>query len=172
MSGIVGLLNTGRQALLAHQLGIAVTGNNIANVNTPGYTRQDIELRSDSVNFGRLGSLGTGVEVARFLRDRGIFQALRQDVLPVLAERARAESRALRCWSAGCASGEEPYSLVIAARLGSPPLGVPLDVVAMDIDPQLIARARRGVFPAGALRELPEAWRARAFEPAGDESAS
>jgi chemotaxis protein methyltransferase CheR len=110
------------------------------------------------------------VTITRFLRDRRIFDVLRQDVLPELAKQARSASRPLRLWSAGCASGEEPYSLVIAAELGAPPLDVPIEVVATDIDPYLIERARRGVFPKGALRELSDEWHELAFERVGEQS--
>ena len=47
MTDIYGVLNVGGKALLAQQKGIYVTGNNIANVNTPGYTRQRLNLSSD-----------------------------------------------------------------------------------------------------------------------------
>ena len=61
MTDIYGVLNIGGKALLAQQKGIYVTGNNIANVNTPGYTRQRLNLSSDvPVNTG-VGPMGTGV---------------------------------------------------------------------------------------------------------------
>jgi chemotaxis protein methyltransferase CheR len=108
------------------------------------------------------------VSISRFWRDRDVFEALARDVLPDLARRAAARGAAvLRAWSAGCASGEEPYSLVLAweleARRSAP--GLELRVVATDADPLLIERARRAVYPPGSLRELPAAWRAAAFEP-------
>ena len=60
-TGISGILSIGSKALLAQQKGIYVTGNNIANVNTPGYTRQRVNLSSDvPVNSGA-GLVGTGV---------------------------------------------------------------------------------------------------------------
>ena len=58
---IFGVLNMGSKALTVQQKGIYVTGNNIANVNTPGYSRQRLNLSSDvPLNTG-IGSLGTGV---------------------------------------------------------------------------------------------------------------
>ena len=63
MTDIYGVLNIGSKALQAQQTGIYVTGNNIANVNTPGYTRQRLNLSSDvPLNTG-IGSVGTGVSV-------------------------------------------------------------------------------------------------------------
>ena len=54
------------------------------------------------------------VTISRFYRDRGVFQFLERNVLPELAERAVARGAAVEAWSVGCASGEEPYSLVLA----------------------------------------------------------
>jgi flagellar hook-associated protein 1 FlgK len=66
MSTINGLLNTGRSALLSHQLAISVTGHNIANANTEGYTRQRVVLEASQpiayTSTGSPGMVGTGVQ--------------------------------------------------------------------------------------------------------------
>jgi chemotaxis protein methyltransferase CheR len=65
------------------------------------------------------------VTLSRFYRDRAVFDRLRAEELPRLAQAAARERRQLRCWTAGCASGEEPYTLALALRLGlapAPPL--------------------------------------------------
>ena len=62
------------------------------------------------------------VTVSRFLRDRGVWSLIQGEVLDTLARAAREEDReAIRCWSAGCGSGEEPYSLSLVWRLGPLP---------------------------------------------------
>jgi chemotaxis protein methyltransferase CheR len=72
---------------------------------------------------------------------------MRRVVLPELerlvAGRGEAE---LRSWSAGCASGEEPYTLKILWELGLPPgpARVPLRIIATDADEALLGRARAG----------------------------
>ena len=110
------------------------------------------------------------IPISRFYRDRGLFERLVGDVLPALAARAAAEGRRrLRCWSAGCASGEEPYSLAIAWHLALQP-GFPqinLEVVGSDAEAVMIARAQAARYPAGNLKDLPEAWRARVFDADG-----
>jgi chemotaxis protein methyltransferase CheR len=58
------------------------------------------------------------ITMSRFFRDRGVFDCLRTRILPTVAERARSERRPARCWSAGCASGEEPYSIRILWDIG------------------------------------------------------
>ena len=109
------------------------------------------------------------ISVSRFFRDAEVFAHLGQAVLPELARcaAARGESR-LRCWSAGCASGEEPYSLSIvwALEAASRSPRIELEVVATDADPHLLERARAARYRAGTLRELPPGWRERAFAPA------
>jgi chemotaxis protein methyltransferase CheR len=97
------------------------------------------------------------VTITRFGRDRAVFDALSQTVLPALAA-GRAK---IRCWSAGCASGEEPYTLALIDRFASP--GVPLEIVATDADEALLARAARARYPHATLRELPRDWVERAF---------
>jgi chemotaxis protein methyltransferase CheR len=72
----------------------------------------------------------------------------------------------LRCWSVGCAAGEEPYSLSLLWKLKLqwefPTLR--LAVLASDIDDQTIARARQGGYPSSSLKDLPESWRTQAFD--------
>jgi chemotaxis protein methyltransferase CheR len=112
------------------------------------------------------------VTISRFYRDRNVFDALRTAVLPELARRAQARSATeLRAWSAGCASGEEPYTLLLIWLLELEPQfpEVPLRVVATDSDPALLVRARRAWYSESSLRDLPSSWKERVFSVAGDE---
>lgn len=93
------------------------------------------------------------ITISRFWRDRAVFDALRDVVLPALGPTAR-------CWSVGCASGEEPYSLVLAAA----DAGVAVEVLATDVDTVLLGRARRACYGESSLRDLPTATRTAAFE--------
>ena len=61
MTDLYGVLSIGNKALHAQQKGIYVTGNNIANVNTPGYTRQRLNMSSDVPVNTSTGAVGTGV---------------------------------------------------------------------------------------------------------------
>jgi chemotaxis protein methyltransferase CheR len=83
------------------------------------------------------------VTISRLYRDTPVMERLARDVLP----------RARRVWSAGCASGEEPYTIALLAPQ--------VEIVATDIDPELIERARRGEFGESSLRELPPELRTR-----------
>jgi chemotaxis protein methyltransferase CheR len=112
------------------------------------------------------------VTVSRFYRDRRVFDALREVVLPELAREARARGAgALRLWSCGCASGEELYTFSLIWHLELEPgfAALKLDLVGTDTDPVLLARARRACYPESSLRELPASWRERAFALSGEE---
>ncbi len=111
------------------------------------------------------------ISISRFWRDHRVFDALARRVLPDLAHAARNPQPAVvRAWSLGCGSGEEPYSLRLAWDLGAATTvrGVALHIVATDANARLLERARRGVYPASALAELPSDWRSRAFETQDD----
>jgi chemotaxis protein methyltransferase CheR len=140
----------------------------IAQLDLPDAAAYRARLESDPGEWAALDGC-CRVSISRFWRDRDVFEALARELLPELARRAAARrATALRAWSAGCASGEEPYSLVLAWELEARALapGLELRVVATDADPVLVERARHAVYPPGSLRELPAAWRAEAFEPA------
>jgi chemotaxis protein methyltransferase CheR len=110
------------------------------------------------------------ITISRFYRDRKVFQYLEQDVLPRLASMAEQEAgRCVRCWSIGCASGEEPYTLAILwdAVLNSRFPGVMFEIVATDADQGMIERGREGCYSGGSLRELPAEWVSRSFSASG-----
>jgi chemotaxis protein methyltransferase CheR len=102
------------------------------------------------------------VHVSRFYRDRALFDALGTHVLPALATRAGAE---LHLWSAGCAAGEEPYTLALIWRYLIAPRHPTLRarIVATDVDHASLVRARLGCYPSASLKELPRAWREEMF---------
>jgi len=106
------------------------------------------------------------IPISRFYRDRAVFQYLEEDVLPELGALAvhRGETE-LNCWSIGCAAGEEPYTLAVVWRLG-PGLRLPdlhLRILATDIEPENLARARRGCYARSSLKDLPAAYLELAF---------
>lgn len=110
------------------------------------------------------------ITISRFYRDRGVFDRLSERVLPLLARRAEAGDGVVRVWSAGCASGEEVYTLRIVWALRVQPAHseAALYIVATDANPHLLDRARAARYPAGTLRELPPDLREAAFEPDGE----
>jgi len=105
-----------------------------------------------------------------FFRDRGQFEALRQHVLPEIIARRR-PSRQMRIWSAGCSSGEEPYSIAILLWELLPDLDDwNITLLATDINREALERARAGRYGNWSFRE--EGWeplRARYFTRRGKE---
>jgi two-component system CheB/CheR fusion protein len=107
------------------------------------------------------------IKVTGFFRDPEAFDYLRNFVLPDLIERGREQVRVLRFWSAGCATGEEPYSLAIllADLLGNELPEWTVKIFATDLDESAVNFARRGLYPANVLKNLPDEYRERYFEP-------
>jgi chemotaxis protein methyltransferase CheR len=116
----------------------------------------------------------TNITISRFHRDRGVFAFIQSEVLPILVERPRdSGSGIVRAWSAGCASGEEPYTLAIIWELEIAPRapGIDLQILATDVEPAMLRRSREARYPASALRELRESWREAALISDDDELA-
>jgi chemotaxis protein methyltransferase CheR len=104
-----------------------------------------------------------------FFRYAEQFAALRRTILPDLIARNR-EERRIRIWSAGCATGAEPYSLaiLISELLGVEREGWRINIVGTDINEAFLATARQGRFGKWALRSMPPEERARYFADEGE----
>jgi len=105
------------------------------------------------------------INVTEFFRDPAFYEAMRERVLPELIAYARTQGNVLRIWSAGCATGEEAYSvaILVAETLGDELTQFAVQIFATDLDEDALAFARRGAYPAAALTSVPEDLRARAF---------
>ncbi len=122
-------------------------------------------LQIDAAEWDTLDTL-CRVTISRFYRDKMVLSHLRTEVLPALAQRAgEYEDARLRCWSAGCASGEEAYSLVLIWEMAVARYYPQLDihVTATDIDGKLLERAARACYSFSSIKALPEAWINTAF---------
>jgi chemotaxis methyl-accepting protein methylase len=122
-------------------------------------------LRRDAAEYDRLLDALT-INVTKFFRNRETWEVLAATFLPALW----AERGGVRCWSAGCASGEEPYSvamLLLEHARGAGADAAACLVDATDLDPTALARARVGEYRAAALEETPRALVSRYFEGAG-----
>ena len=85
-----------------------------------------------------------------FYRETAHYEVLKAQIIPELRERGR---NSLRIWSAGCSTGEEPYTLAMLLDDIEPKLNV--EILATDISRTCIAIARQGVYPAKRLEKLP-----------------
>jgi len=98
-----------------------------------------------------------------FFRTPALFQAVEKTILPGLLEQGFVSP--LPVWCAGCATGEEAYSVAIAALEGSRGRhAVPVRVRATDLHPRFLETAREGVYPGEALRNVPERIKEMYFE--------
>jgi chemotaxis protein methyltransferase CheR len=114
---------------------------------------------------GELGAVAEAVTIGETYLFRGAEQlhALTEVVLPALA-RGLPVGQPIRILSAGCASGDEPYSIAIAVREAA---AWPVAIRAVDANRASLAQARRARYRAWALRETPAAIQRRYFRPAG-----
>ncbi|HUF12775.1 MAG TPA: protein-glutamate O-methyltransferase CheR [Longimicrobiales bacterium] len=122
-------------------------------------------LDSDPEEYERLLAAVT-INVSKFFRNPDVWHVVRDVVLPDLLER----SGPVRIWSAGTATGEEPYTIAMLLREAleaSGRLGElrRFRIEGTDLDAQAIERARYAAYPALAMVEMPAAARARWFEP-------
>lgn len=113
------------------------------------------------------------IKVTEFFRDPELFEYLRGEVLPRLIEEAREDGQQLRIWSAGCATGEEAYSLAILLSeiLGSEAGMFNVRIFATDVDEDAVNFARRGLYPPSALSPLTDEQIERFFDREGGQYA-
>ncbi len=123
---------------------------------------------SNVVHFERLVNAIT-INETHFFRDAGQVDALYSHVLPHLISRRRA-LRTLRIWSAGCASGEEPYSIAMLLRELLPDVDEwSITILGTDVNTEAIDRARQAVYSEWAFREeRAKQWRPRYFRRRGN----
>ena len=115
------------------------------------------------------------INVTRFFRDEGVYKELEYKILPdIIHKKLLQGMHVLRFWSAGCATGEEAYSLIILfkeverrtflneTRKHFTPLR--LSVYATDIDEKIIAKAKKGIFSEKSVANIPDFIRKHYFE--------
>jgi two-component system, chemotaxis family, CheB/CheR fusion protein len=107
------------------------------------------------------------IKVTEFFRDPELFTYLRDRVLPGLLSEAR-ERGELRIWSAGCATGEEAYSLamLVSDLIAEDAEELPVRIFATDVASDAVEFARRGIYTQAALQGLPPDLIERHFTPA------
>ncbi len=91
-----------------------------------------------------------------FFRDRNSFDLLEGNILPELIRKRRKAGRYLRIWSAGCATGEEPYSIAILLRRLMPDIGDwNITILATDINTSFLRKAEGGIYSEWSFRDVP-----------------
>jgi two-component system CheB/CheR fusion protein len=107
------------------------------------------------------------INVTSFFRDPDAWTYLREHVVPMLAQRR--DGQDIRVWSAGCASGQEPYSLamVLAEHLGVEAFRERVKIYATDVDEEALTSARAATYDERDLEAVPPDLREEFFEAAG-----
>lgn len=124
-----------------------------------------LESSEGSEERRRMISLLT-TNVTKFFREAHHFASLEQQVLPPLAERARAGGR-MRIWSAGCSSGQEPYSIAATLRKVMPEAAkADVRILGTDIDPEMIRIGRAAVYEDADESQIPAEMQRLLFGPA------
>lgn len=109
-----------------------------------------------------ISSLTTNV--SNFFRESHHFDILREQILPNLLSRARAGGR-VRLWSAGCSTGQEPYSIAMTlldAASDAPTLDI--KILATDIDPNVIFTAKRGYYEKRSVDDISKSFQEKYIE--------
>jgi two-component system CheB/CheR fusion protein len=104
------------------------------------------------------------INVTAFFRDREAWDRLETEAVPRLLE-AKDATEPIRVWSAGCAGGQEAYSvaMVLAEALGPEEFASRVKIYATDVDEEALAQARQGSYDAKEVADVPEALRERYF---------
>ena len=111
-----------------------------------------------------ISSLTTNV--SNFFRESHHFDILREQVLPGLLSRARAGGR-IRLWSAGCSTGQEPYSIAMTLLDIAPDApSLDIKILATDIDPNVILTAKKGFYDERSIIDIDVPLREKYLEPA------
>ena len=109
-------------------------------------TRVQIEILASHLTVGE----------TYFFREKPIFEALKERVLKELIQSRRQTSRRLRIWCAGCASGEEPYSIAVLLSGLIPDLkNWNITILATDINPHVLEKASQGHYKEWSFRNVP-----------------
>lgn len=161
------LLGFSFEADRLEQLGAVVRGR-VSELGLSGPEAYLARLHAPEHRASEAAALAELVTVTETFFHRN-YDQIRAFIEAVVPERL-ARGRRLRILSAGCASGEEPYTVAIALREAFPDVDTwDLTIVGIDVNPSMLAKARRARYGPWSLRATPEPIKARYFEQVGSE---
>lgn len=135
------------------------------------YRQYASRLDDDPGEYAKLLDALT-ISVTQFFRDPSVFELFQNEIVPSLIGPESARRRpVVRAWSAGCATGEEAYSVAMAllSGAGNEATRRPIvQVVGTDIDEAALETARRAEYPIAQLEQIPEAERRLYVDVLGD----
>lgn len=116
-------------------------------------------LLSSAISKNVLDTLATNLTIGEtfFFRDKNIFHILRNNILPELIMSKAGYSGNIKIWSAGCCSGEEPYSIaMLIDQMISFGTEVNISIIATDININFLEKAKKGIYTRWSFRDTPE----------------
>lgn len=126
-----------------------------------GYDNYVKALKADTVLFEEFVNYLT-INVSEFFRNPEQWKILDEIIIPYLMEKF---GRKLKIWSAACSTGDEPYSLVMMLSKHMPLNDI--NIIATDIDGQVIEKAKAGLYNEKSLKGVPEEFLKKYFVPVG-----
>jgi chemotaxis protein methyltransferase CheR len=127
----------------------------------PDFSAYWERLRGNPDEERQLFELATTNETS-FFRNPGQFAFLKENIIPLLEERAAQGNSSIRILSAGCSSGEEPYSIAMTALEAlTVSENIQLEIVAGDINMNCLDIARNGFYEPGKLKAFPDGYKER-----------
>lgn len=133
----------------------------IAKNNVAGYDKYIAYIKENNAKFEEFVNYLT-INVSEFYRNPDQWKVLEKEIIPELISKF---GRNLKIWSAACSTGDEPYSLVMALSRH-----IPLEqikIYATDLDKQVIAKAKMGLYSDKSIASVPEDLKKRFFTKVG-----
>jgi chemotaxis protein methyltransferase CheR len=122
-------------------------------------TRSELDILAGCLTIGE----------TYFFREPNGFEALKTEILPALISARRGKDQRLRIWSAGCATGEEPYSIaMLLQRMIADLPKWHVTILATDINPEFLRTAARGVYGDWSFRSVPAGIKEKYFTRTGE----
>ena len=136
-----------RQAVsAAREFGFADTESFIQWLTSSAVSREQIEILASHLTISE----------TYFWREPQVFDALMEHILPQLVRLREGSGKLIRIWSAGCSTGEEPYSIAIALQRVIPDLEKwKITILATDINPRILQKANAGLYGKWSFRNSP-----------------
>ncbi|TAN45772.1 MAG: tetratricopeptide repeat protein [Nitrospirae bacterium] len=142
----------------ARELGFSDTASCINQLSSAAISRTEIEKLAGHLTVGE----------TFFLRDRRVFEIIRDEIIgKMVGERGNADRR-MRIWSAGCSTGEEPYSIaVLLSEMGDMLKDWNLFILATDINAGALHKASEGTYAQWSFRDTPQWFKTKYFREEG-----
>ena len=151
-----------KRQLISGRLSNTIT--NMGYSDFTGYVDHIVSGKNAKDNEIMLNKLTTNYTY--FYREKTHFDYFRDTILPYIVK-TKEKNRVMSIWSAGCSSGEEPYTITMLIRefLGAQANAWDTRILATDISHQVLAKAKNGLYEEESLRELPPDRKRKYFIP-------